>query len=384
MKLNDLLTPYKFFSVATTADNEGILDFFKSMTMHTKNFSLRYDRGMDYFQFANEQSQKPFTFIMRNEEGKILGTASIATIPQMINGEEKLLGYLGDLRISPLLGAKIRLTWKKCYGEIIHHFKEIEEFKGISYLYSAILDENQNAMRSLLKNNDRIIYQELTTYESHNLFLCKPFSSFSATNFHLTNSNEFELRSFLESLKNCAGMQDDMGLLSSHHQDELSRRLVSLKGLTIDSFILIRNKEQKVVACVAPWICSSKKLVVERISPFLSFIGKILPLFGVPAIRKKKELKVLYLTHLKMHPDLNTADKKEILDLISYTFLSKEKRDYHLVSFFAFPGWKYENTRFFGQKTKGRFYQVMSKNEFEQEDFLSLANNEPAFEIGLA
>ncbi len=384
MKLNDILSPYKYFALATPSDNEGILDFFKSMTMDTKNFSLRYDRGNDFFQFVNEQSQRPYTFVMRNAEGKILGTAAIATVPQIINGEEKLLGYLGDLRISPLLSAKIRLSWKKCYGEIIHHFKEIEEFNGISYLYSAILDENQNAMRSLLKNNDRVIYHELTTYETHSLFLAKPFISNLSSKFKLTNSTEHEFRSFLESQKNEKGMQDDMGLISSNEHDELSRRLECWKGLTNESFLLIRDKEQKVVASVAPWVCSSKKLVVEKLGPLLSFVGKILPVFGVPAIKPKKELKILYLTHLKMHPELSTLDKKEILDLISLTFLKKKKRDYHLVSFFTYPEWKYKNTLFFGQKTKGRFYQVMSKDEFDQKKFLPLANNEPAFEIGLA
>ena len=154
MKLNDILAPYKYFSRSTPEDNQGILDFFNSITMDTKTFSLRYDRGNDFFLFAKEQSDKNFIFVMRDEKGKILGTAAIATIPHYVNGKLELLGYLGDLRISPLLSPKIRINWKKCYSDIIVNFSKIEEFQGIKYLYSAILDENQNAMRSLLKNNE--------------------------------------------------------------------------------------------------------------------------------------------------------------------------------------------------------------------------------------
>lgn len=389
MKLNDILHPYKYFSLASKEDNQGILDFFKSMKMETKSYSLRYDRGNDYFQFAYDQSQNPFVFLMRNDEGQILGTAAIAVIPHIINGKRELTGYLGDLRISPLLNAKIRLTWKKCYRDLIVHFKEIEEFKGIKYLYSAILDENQNAMRSLLKNNDDLIYEELTNYETYNFFLKKPsFSSKLSTlerQFSISTTSSEELRAFYDTFKSLPGMQDDYGKKNSiDSQDELDRRLSTWENFSIDSFKVVRNKEQKIIAAFAPWIPQSKKLVVESIDKKLAFIGALLPLFGVPAIKVKKDLTVLYLTHLKFEIGISNKERQDVLDFITQHYLKSPKRNFHLISFFTFPHWKYENQYFLGEKTKGRFYQVMSKKEFDEKQFLPLHNNPPAFEIGIA
>lgn len=389
MKLNDLLAPYKYFSQATPDDNQGILDFFKTMKMETKSFSLRYDRGNDYFQFAYDQSKTPFIFVMRNDEGTILGTAAIAVVPHIINGKRELTGYLGDLRISPLLNAKIRLTWKKCYRDIIVHFKEIEEFRGIRYLYSAILDENQSAMKSLLKNNDDLIYEELTTYETFNFFLKKPFSKLSGLqldrSFTLSETNEVELRNFFETIKYQPGMQDDYGIRQDNEAaDELDRRLKTWENFGINSFRVVRNSEQKIVATFAPWIPESKKLVVESIDKKLALIGSLLPLFQVPSIKVKKDLTVMYLTHFKFTPTISVEERQNVINFIVQTYLSSPKRNFHLVSFFTYPEWKYENQYFLGEKTKGRFYQVMSKSEFEQKDFLPLAKLPPAFEIGIA
>lgn len=389
MKLNDLLTPYKYFSLATSHDNQGILDFFKTMKMETKTFSLRYDRGNDYFQFAYDQSSTPFVFVMRNDEGTILGTAAIAVVPHFINGKRVITGYLGDLRISPLLNAKIRLTWKKCYRDIIVHFKEIEEFQGIRYLYSAILDENQNAMKSLLKNNEGLIYEELTTYETYNFFLKKPFSKLSNLkldkHFTLTETNENEIRSFYESVKHLPGMQDDYGLrLNPDVKDELDRRVETWENFGINSFRAVKNSEQKIIAVFAPWIPESKKLVVESVDRKLALIGSLLPLFHVPAIKVKKDLTVLYLTHLKFSPNISTEERINALNFIVQTYLSSNNRNFHLISFFTFPNWNYNNQYFLGEKTKGRFYQVMNKAEYDQKDFLPLENHPPAFEIGIA
>ncbi len=386
MKLNDILEPYKYFSVAKKEDNQGILDFFKSMKMETKSYSLRYDRGSDYFQFAFDQSDNPFIFLMRNDEGTILGTAAIAVVPHIINGKKELTGYLGDLRISPLLNAKIRLTWKKCYRDIIVNFKEIEEFKDIKFLYSAILDENQNAMKSLLKNNDDLIYEELTTYETYNFFLNKPFSKINSTHkFTISSTNENEVRCFYELLKNRPGMQDDYGIRANPNlPDELDRRINTWENFSFDSFQVIRNNKQKIIAAFAPWIPNSKKLVVESVDRKLAIIGSLLPLFKVPAIKVKKDLTVLYLTHLKFAPDISTLERQEVLDFITHNYLTSKNRNFHLLSFFTFPQWQYENKYFIGEKTKGRFYQVMSKKEFDQKDFLPLENTPPAFEIGIA
>jgi len=381
MKLNDILSPYKYFSLSTENDNQGIIDFFKTISMDTKSFSIRYDRGDDFFKFAKEQSKKNFIFIMKDEKGIIRGTAAIATIPHIVNGEEKLLGYLGDLRISPLLSPKIRLTWKKCYSDIISKFKEIEEFQGIDFLYSAILDENQNAMRSLLKNNDQIIYHELTTYKTFNVFMKKPFALKLNNQFQLNRATADEIRSFLAEQANLPGMQEHV---KANGSDELNRRMETWDHFNFESFIAIRNKNQKIVSLCAPHICQSKKLIIEKMSPALKILGKLISILGLPPIKDGSPINVLYLTYLKFDPTLKQSDIADIINIYLNHLLTSRRDQFHMVSFFTFPEWKIEKLPFFYQITKGRFYQVMSKEEFDQEQFLKLNNQPPSFEIGIA
>lgn len=381
MKLNDILAPYKYFSLSAESDNQGILDFFKTISMDTKSFSIRYDRGNDFFKFAKEQSVRNYIFIMKDEKGVIRGTAAIATIPHIVNGEEKLLGYLGDLRISPLLSPKIRLTWKKCYSDIISKFREIEEFNGIDQLYSAILDENQNAMRSLLKNNDQIIYHELTTYKTFNIVMKKPFALKINDQFQISRANIDEIREFLLELSTFPGMQEH---ILPNGEDEFKRRMDTWDSFSADSFLVIRNKNQKIVSVCAPHLCQSKKLIIEKMSSSLKFLGKIISLIGLPQIIDGQPINVLYLTYLKFHPSLKSNEIKDIINIYLHQLLNSRKDQYHIISFFTFPEWDIENLPFFYQVTKGRFYQVMSKEEFETNKFLDLAKAPPSFEIGIA
>lgn len=381
MKLNDILSPYKYFSLSSENDNQGILEFFNSITMDTKSFSVRYDRGNDFFQFAREQSQKNFIFIMKDEKGIIRGTAAIATIPHLVNGEEKLLGYLGDLRISPLLSPKIRLTWKKCYSEIIANFKQIEEFQGIDFLYSAILDENQNAMRSLLKNNDQIIYHELTTYKTYNVFLKKPFAFKANKTLKLDRASFQEIKNFLLEVSHKPGMQEH---ILENGSDELKRRMDTWSDFNEESFLVIRNQQQKIVSVCAPHICQSKKLIIEKMSTGLKLLGKSISILGIPAIEDGKPINVLYLTYLKFHSSLSSSEIQDAINLYLNFLLQDRKNKFHLISFFTYPEWKIDTLPFFAQITKGRFYQVMSKSEFENKHFLDLNNTPPSFEIGIA
>ena len=85
MKISDILKPYKYFFLANKDDNEEILKFFNSITMDTKSFSLRYDRGSDFFKFSAEQSNDSFTFIMKDEKGNIRGhsfSCTYSTLPK--------------------------------------------------------------------------------------------------------------------------------------------------------------------------------------------------------------------------------------------------------------------------------------------------------------
>lgn len=381
--LSTILAPYKYFSLSSADDNLGIINFFRTVTMDTAKFSLRYDRGSDFFEFCKEQSEHYFVFIMKDEKNIIRGCAAIALIPHLIDGRKEICAYLGDLRISPLLSAKIRISWKKCYGEIIAHFNQLEEFQGVNFLYTAILDENQNAMRSLLKNNDQLFYHELTTYQTVNVFAPKLFSKSTSSRFFFKGCDETEIRHFLAERSRGPGMHNFI-LNQKDANDELTRRLNSWDHFSMDSFLTLKDQSGKIVATTAPWICQSKKLIIEKMSPALKILGCLAPILKMPRIKEKEHIKVLYLTHLTFAENLSPDDLAEILKLIINKLLKSKNREFHFISFFIFPNWQLPALPFYSQVTKAKFYQVMSKAQYENHEYFDLKNEVPAFELGIS
>lgn len=373
MKFETLLSPYKHFTLAKASDNEEILDFFKTITMDTESFSLRYDRGSDFFAFSKEQSDKYFIVLMRDEKNIIRGCANIALIPHMMNGKNETCAYLGDLRISPLLPAKIRLLWKKCYSDMIEHFHVIEEFENVKYLYTAILDENKNAMRSLLKN-DNFIYHPLTPYETFNIVRPFPFAS-------LTNKRFVTAPiSFSEALDFVRKNHSNIGL--ANHSAELERRVNTWKNFSDKSFIAVKNKTKgEILAIVAPWECTTKKLVIEKMNFKQKVLAFMMRFLNIPKMEEKAAIKTLYLTHLTFKE--NFEEKEQAINSLLF-YLFKKKNSFHTIAFFTFPEWNLKKLPFIKTKTPAHFYQVLSMDQFAAEDFIRLENRPPAFEIGIS
>lgn len=393
MKLNDLLSPYKYFFRAEKKDNQDILDFFNFITMDTSDFSVRYDRGTDFFAFTNEQSSDVVVFIMRDEKGLVKGTASICFLPHTYNSKKEIFAYLGDLRISPTLSAKIRINWKKCYSEIIEKFSVIEEFKGVKYLYSAILDDNQNAMRSLLKNNDQLIYHKLTAYQTFNV-LKKDFfqdntllSQTKSFDIEWLSSNDPKLLAFYRSNVSPVGLAP---YFTQQDQEycELTYHLKNWKGLEQSKALVVLERTTKnIMAATIPWMCETKKLVIERMSSKQKLLSFLSPLVGIPSLKESQGIQVLYLTHLHFALNSPLTDRSAIITKILNALFDKykkEKRDFHVISFFVFDEWNIQKLPFMIEKTKAQFYQVMNKKQFDESDFINLNNMAPAFEIGSA
>lgn len=379
MKLAEILGPYQNFEVASESENQQILEFFHSMTMDTPAMSLRYDRGADFFAYLYEQCERSVVIVMKNDDGSIHGLGSIALIRHFIDGKCELCAYLGDLRISPKLSPKVRIKWKQCYADVISAFSTIEEFEGVRYLYSAILDDNFGAMKSLLKNNDRLIYRPLTSYETLNIYGKNPLLKINRSKLKIAKADFDDVKGLLFSEMKSEGFHYDF---SNSEYSELDRRLRTWKDFSENSFMSVVRTNGEVVATCAPWICDTKKLVVTKISGFYKFLGSsVFPLFGIPKMKEGQEIKILYLSHLTFKGDLTPAEKTSALSLMIKEVLKKRRSEFHLVSFFKYPCWDLGPLPFFYQSTKATLYQVMSDVQFENEEFIELAGHTPAFTL---
>lgn len=380
MKLESLFQKYPNFRLATQADNQEILSFFQSMTMDTPAFSLRYERGPDFFAFTKEQGLQNFTFVIVDEDKKIMGTASITVMNHILNFKKKKIAYLGDLRISPRLNAKIRILWKKFYSELIDQFHSFDEFTGIEFLYSAILEENENAIRSLLKNNDKLIYHQLTSYNTYNIYAKKFLAKLSDKYIFESVTKENFLQT-LNKFSQLNGLQENFNL---EEDNEFNRRIKNWDNFSEKNLFYIKDENGQVLATFAPWMPTSKKLVVQKMSTKFKILGKVLPLIGIPSFSEGKPVNVLYITHLNFNPELPAFKISNIISAIINYLLKTPNRNFHTISFFAFPEMQINDLPFYYEKTPARFFQVMSKTESDNGQFINLNNRYPAFEIGTA
>ncbi len=379
MTLDDFFNGHPNFRRAKNEDNLAILNFFNSITMDTNTLSLRYDRGVDFFNFSREQSNRNYNFVIEDDDNKIKGTGTIALIDHLYNGKKETFAYLGDLRISPTLNAKIRIRWKKCYSDLIKCFKEIDEFKSVAFLYTAILEDNQAAMRSLLKNNDDLIYHELSSYNAYNIYLKKPFSPISNA-YYVKKISRKEYKEFVIKDK-------DIGLMNyidHENYDELDRRLDTWNNVSEDEILAVFNSKNEIVLATIPWICKSKKLIIEKMSPIMTMLTKLLPLLKIPSFHVGSPVNVLYLTHLHFNFKSSSDDRTQALNTVLAYLFKLKRKSFHTLSFFVFPSDHLQELAFVGEITKGRFYQVMNKSDFNSQNYIDLNNTTPAFEIGIA
>ena len=88
------------FRLADSQDNEGILRLLHSMTMPGE-IELLYKKSPDFFHAAEIQGFAHQALVACREDGEIvaLGTRSLKHV--YVNGIPQVIGYLGDLRISP-------------------------------------------------------------------------------------------------------------------------------------------------------------------------------------------------------------------------------------------------------------------------------------------
>ncbi len=288
------------------------------------------------------------------------------------------------------------------YANLLDNYDTIEDFEGCQYLYSAILDENQNALNALVKKNSDIVYNPLIKYETVNIFgnisLIRNFQFHKKEGIKRLFEVDYLKRAEIKLLENFLFEQNikrPLGYFFTRNESdsipgELERRLASWDNLALEKFIVVK-KEGKIVATFCPWRSShSRRLVVENLSFPLKIIGKIMPLFKKKVILERTELSVLYLTHFELSDVLDMETRKAVFRMMM-DFVLKEKiaKDAHLLSFLNYPSSSLleviKQDGYLFHTTPGTIYQVLSKQKFENKNKLLEAGLPiPGFELGIA
>jgi len=341
--MSNFLNDYPHIRLARPEDNEQLLIFVKKIKMVTHQTILTHKREPDFFAFSRLSGNQSLIFIMENQDKSIGGYGMLSKKKVYIEGELKTVGYLTDIRISDSLHRQTRFEWRSLYHEMLKNKHLIEEIADCSCFYSIIMGDNQQSLNAFTKGKRGVIYRNFCNFKSVNILfrynIFKKINDLEVRENYIVNAASEddlpEIRNFLHS----ENKNKTFGYnFCADGEDELMKRFRNWDQFSISSFILVRDKSNKIVACTAPQMFSShKSLIIEKLNFKFRLLGLVAGMLGLPKLVKGEELKICFLTHLEISSHLSFLIRKKIfLLIIEYWFRHKPSKAHHMLSFYDY------------------------------------------------
>lgn len=354
--------------LATRDDQPSLTALHRSFAMESGAVSLTYDFAGAPLEAAGESGTPTFVALFE-EEGQLRGTASLACRRARVGDETIPYAYLANLRVAPGMSAGLRREWRAFYGALVRQARSLPSAGEPRFLLTAVLDENQAAMRALTRRLKEVRYLPLQRYVSVTALAPTPLARRRTCGVELRFAGPTDLpriRAFLSEAAFRRGLGEDFSL--SGHKDELSRRLRCWRDFSVRDFIVAEADDGRLLAVTAPRLTPSRKLRLERASRPLRAALRGARLLGVPAVQVPGPLELLYLTHLELSPALSVERREAVLEaLLAFVWerVSRPRRA-HALSFALWPelGWPLRRLRGWLQlRTPGTLYQVVARDE---------------------
>jgi len=164
--LQHILNAFPHVRVATRDDALNLSSFIQENPMDADGMGISFSRGEDYFSLLEMQSEISLSLILEvNDE--LHGVGSLTCRKAYIRGKETLVGYLQDLRIATKAEASLRLEFFNCFTEIIRQGPWLADLQFCPFFYTAILDENHKALKSLSRSRLSLEYTRIFRYRAH-------------------------------------------------------------------------------------------------------------------------------------------------------------------------------------------------------------------------
>jgi len=316
----ELLAPYPLLTLAQASDNAEILDFLDRIDMKTARGGIKFSRRPDFFALQAAQAETALTFLMKNPDGELTGTAVYAITPMRVRGHEEKVAYTCDLRLSPRINRRTRLQFRDIYVDATRHAHTIAEFGGARTIITSIFDENAAAISTLVgKKEGRardMVYRPVFPYHNITVLGRLPLSRALVTHRveRCPTALVNQLLAFLDSNPEQSELTFSMR--------ELWRRQ-SVIGFRWEDFLVVLDQNGEIQAAGLP-VSDEKfrKLVLQGLGAGLRTAGELLPLLGRPALREGEPLRTAYLGFLKIrarspqeHEDLLASLLHRYLDL---------------------------------------------------------------------
>lgn len=221
---------------------------------------LSVRRDPDFDALYRLQSQDWLSVVVELD-GVVEGTGTIVVRDGYVGGAVRKVGYLGDLRLSPMLQGRMLLD--RFYPALL---EDVRERFGCELFLTSVIATNERALRALTRHTPRSRRAGRPEYTAA--------GDFDIRSLHLLLPRRAERSEFQVRQATCADLTAIARLLDHDGRarpfgfvftkSELERRLREWPGLSIESFYLAETAAGEIVGCIALWDAASVKRMVVR------------------------------------------------------------------------------------------------------------------------
>lgn len=247
-------------SHATLEDDPELKRFFASQVVRGL-YSYRMTRPKSFFDQYKLTTDDFYTFVLKDQSSQIHAMASVLFKKAYVNDQEQTVGYLTDLRVSS--SRKATLIWAK---EFVPAFEQVRDERQCQFLFSDLELFESKAYNLLLRRRQpdhRLpryhLFRKFNLVAIYGRFL---FADQPLSSIQIGHGLESDIEEICQYLKEKSVRRP---LRYNLTPEILKNRIDSWPNFNIENFLLARDRNQKLIGCMAPWDNSSvQQIVVEK------------------------------------------------------------------------------------------------------------------------
>lgn len=378
MDLNTFLKRNPDISIFNPSDdNESVLELMAQSPMKVGGIELLYDRSPSFEALLKCQAPQYVTFLGKDRDNSLMGFFSMSFAKKWIFGEQVQCGYIGDFRTNRSRRAAV--VWRKVYSEILQLVQKESHFSNPKYFLTAILKNNVEALRNLtsLKKDLGFYYHKLTDVDMVNVYGQFPWASKSK--FKVSNATSADVDLVKTFLNDSESKKAFGAVFDESDNDCWAFREKTWPAFKIEKFLLIKDENEKILACSLPWDPGfAKRMTVRKAPVFLRFLFSLVKIFGLKMPKVGESLKTIYLTHLNFADSVQKNKAEIVISFLNHLMFAN--RYYHMISFADDSGISSMIKGFVIQKVPVSLFLVTTDSNFK---FHNDTGSAMGFEMGL-
>lgn len=235
-------------NIAKPSDSDRLTKFFSQSPL-PGHLSIQLHRSHNYFNKYKLYSDDFVTYMMTDDHNEIHATATLAFMEAVLEGKEQTIGIATDLRIAKSRGSL--LSWSNNFLPIL---LEEREKRNCQYFFSPIGRSRIEAFKTFIR--PRSVSRNFPRYHlfrKFNVVTIHGQYPFSPAPLH-TIDIEFAKQSELDALQNFIQRhQRKRPFYIIKKTFDLETYIQSWPGLSIDQFLIVKDKKKNIIGCMALW-----------------------------------------------------------------------------------------------------------------------------------